>query len=30
MPINIKVMASDEVSVEVKVRRPSWQQFISY
>lgn len=30
MPINIKVMASEEIAVEVKVRRPSWQQFLSY
>jgi hypothetical protein len=30
MPIKVKVMASPGTAVEVKVRRPQWQQFLSY
>lgn len=30
MPVKIKVLNSRGTRVEVKVRRPSWQQFLSY
>lgn len=30
MPVKIKVMNSRGTRVEVKVRRPSWQQFLHY
>lgn len=30
MPIKIKIITSRGSKVEVKVKRPSWQQFIKY
>lgn len=30
MPVEVKVMNSPEKKVIVKVRRPSWQQFLVY
>ncbi len=30
MPIKIKIIPSRGAKVEVKIRRPRWQQFIKY
>lgn len=30
MPIKIKILSSKATPVVVKVRRPAWQQFLSY
>lgn len=30
MPVKIKIVKSRPERVEVKVRKPSWQQYLSY
>lgn len=30
MPIKVKILGSKPTRVAVKVRRPAWQQFLSY
>jgi hypothetical protein len=30
MPIKVKIVSTKKVPVEVKVRRPEWQEFLHY
>jgi hypothetical protein len=30
MPVKVKIVSSQPMQVAVKVRRPTWQQFLSY